>query len=203
LRPEDGAWDPSNPKNFYFVTTDRYSSVKDGTGTQDGRSRLWRMSFSDIANPENGGQLDMLLEGSTNAGQMFDNMTVTKDGKVLLQEDPGNNAAIAKVWSYDISSQALTEIAKHDTQFFTTGGANFLTTDEESSGVIDITDIMQPTDGSKYYLMDVQAHHPLGAPMVEGGQIVVLHEIPEPATYAAIAGAAALGVAVLRRRSKR
>jgi hypothetical protein len=36
LRPEDGGWDPSNPSDFYFVTTDRFDTVKNGTGTTVG-----------------------------------------------------------------------------------------------------------------------------------------------------------------------
>jgi hypothetical protein len=48
LRPEDGAWDTRNPNVFYFVTTDRYDSTKDGSGTQSSqvaRSRLHRLTF--------------------------------------------------------------------------------------------------------------------------------------------------------------
>ena len=44
-RIEDGAWDPSHPNDFYFVTTASFS----------GNSRLWRMRFADIRNPEKGG----------------------------------------------------------------------------------------------------------------------------------------------------
>ena len=39
LRPEDGAWDPSNPADFYFVTTDRIDNIEAG-GTQTASSRL-------------------------------------------------------------------------------------------------------------------------------------------------------------------
>ena len=37
----------------------------------------------------------MLLDG-TEGQQMLDNMTVTKDGKILLQEDVGNNAHLGQ-----------------------------------------------------------------------------------------------------------
>ena len=30
LRPEDGAWDPSNPADFYFVTTDHINNIEAG-----------------------------------------------------------------------------------------------------------------------------------------------------------------------------
>ena len=45
LRPEDGAWDPSNLRDFYFNTTDAFPLP----------SRLWRLRFDDAANPEMGG----------------------------------------------------------------------------------------------------------------------------------------------------
>src|SRR4030095_4330077 len=61
LRPEDGAWDPSNPNDFYFVTTDRFDTVKAGTGTTVGRSRLYRLHFLDINDPTAGGVIDTLL----------------------------------------------------------------------------------------------------------------------------------------------
>ncbi len=32
LRPEDGAWDTRDPSVFYFVTTDRFDTTKDGSG---------------------------------------------------------------------------------------------------------------------------------------------------------------------------
>jgi hypothetical protein len=41
-RPEDGAWDPADPRDFYFVTTDRLDTTDGGSGpvNQEGRSRL-------------------------------------------------------------------------------------------------------------------------------------------------------------------
>ena len=39
LRPEDGAWDPMHPNDFYFATTDRFDM------TVVGNSRLWRLSL--------------------------------------------------------------------------------------------------------------------------------------------------------------
>jgi hypothetical protein len=46
-----------------------------------------------------------------------------------------------------------------------------VTTDEESSGVIDMGAIL----GEGWYLLDVQAHYAKGAELVEGGQLVALH----------------------------
>ena len=173
LRPEDGQWDPSNPSEFYFVTTDRYDQVKDGVGTQVGRSRLYRLSFTDITQPELGGTIEAVLDG-TEAGNMFDNMTINGRGHVLIQEDVGNQQHLGKIWQYDIATDQLVEVAKHDPDRFTTGASNFLTLDEESSGIIDVSSIL----GEGWYLLDVQAHYTTDAELVEGGQLLALHIPP-------------------------
>ncbi|HND56036.1 MAG TPA: Ig-like domain-containing protein, partial [Pirellulaceae bacterium] len=41
-RAEDGVWDPSNPRDYYFVTTDQAA-----IGNRN--SRLWKLSFSDLS----------------------------------------------------------------------------------------------------------------------------------------------------------
>ena len=95
LRPEDAAWDPDNPNTLYFVTTNSFT----------GNSRLYKATFTDITNPALGGTIVAVLDGSEGQ-QMFDNIAVA-DGKVILQEDPGNQSYLAKVWEYDIASDTL------------------------------------------------------------------------------------------------
>ena len=141
LRPEDGQWDPNNPSDYYFVTTDRYDQVKDGVGSQIGRSRLYRLRFTDISQPELGGTIQALLDG-TEAGNMFDNMTIDGRGRVLLQEDVGNQVHLGKIFQYDIATDQLVEVAHHDPDRFAPDGANFLTQDEEFSGIIDVSSIL-------------------------------------------------------------
>jgi len=175
LRPEDGAWDPNNPNDFYFVTTDRYDEVKDGVGTQVARSRLYRLRFDDITQPELGGTIEAVL-GGTEAGNMFDNMTIDRYGHILLQEDVGNQAHLGKIWQYDIATDTLTQIAQHDPTRFTQGATNFLTQDEESSGIIDAQNILGPG----WFLLDVQAHYSIPGELVEGGQLLALFN---PDTY--------------------
>ena len=41
---------------------------------------------------------------------MLDNLTVTADGKVILQEDVGNNARLGKVFEYDPATGALSSL---------------------------------------------------------------------------------------------
>jgi 2',3'-cyclic-nucleotide 2'-phosphodiesterase (5'-nucleotidase family) len=178
LRPEDGAWDPSNPNDFYFATTDRYDQVKDSTGTQVGRSRLWRLRFDDIANPEAGGTIEAVLDG-TEAGNMFDNFTIDRYGHVLLQEDVGNQAHNGKIWQYDIATDTLKLLAQHDPARFGDLGVSAtapFNQDEESSGIIDAQDILGPG----WFLFDTQAHYTITGELVEGGQLEALFN---PDTY--------------------
>jgi hypothetical protein len=106
---------------------------------------------------------------------MLDNIAVTAGGQILLQEDPGNQPYVAKLWMYDIASGKLALVARHDPARFVTGGPGFLTQDEESSGVIDASGVL----GQGWYLLDVQAHYAKSDPaLVEGGQYLALHIPP-------------------------
>jgi uncharacterized protein DUF839 len=163
-RPEDGAWDPENPSDFYFVTTASFT----------GNCRLWRLRFNDPADPAAGGTIDQLLTG-TEGHHMLDNLTISHRGQIFMQEDPGGNDHIAKIWRYDIDGDQLVEVAKHDPERFTPGEPGFLTNDEESSGIIDVSDIL----GEGKFLLDVQAHYGFGdTEIVQGGQLLLMHVPP-------------------------
>ncbi len=165
LRPEDGAWDPSNPNDFYFLTTASFAEP----------SRMWRLRFTDITTPELGGTITAVLDGTE--GQInLDNLAIDNHGHALLQEDVGNNAHIGKMFQYTFANDSFKEVAKHDETRFLTGGANFLTQDEESSGVIDVQEIL----GAGYFLLVDQAHYALPGELVEGGQILSFYN---PDTY--------------------
>lgn len=163
LRPEDGSWDPTNLTDFYFATTNSITAP----------SRLWRLRFSDINNPTKGGTITAVLDG-TEGQKMFDNLTIDNSGHILLQEDVGNNVHNGKIWQYTIATDKLELIAKHDPNRFETGGSNFLTIDEESSGIIDAQSILGP---GQFLLVD-QAHYLISGEAVEGGQILSAY-IPE------------------------
>lgn len=182
-RPEDGAWNPLNPNEYYFATTDRLDQVSDGVGGQVGRSRLWRLTFSDIANPDAGGTIDLLVDGDTVGGakvNMLDNLTIDRAGRILLQEDTGGAAHNAKIWQYDIATDTLTLLARHDPTRFGDIGVNAtapFTIDEESSGIVDAQDVLGPG----WFLLTVMAHYPLGGALVEGGQLLALYDAPATA----------------------
>lgn len=211
LRPEDGAWDSKNPNRYYFVTTDRYDQTKDGLGAQEGRSRLYAMTFTDIAHPELGGTIEA-LSADDGPQQMWDNITVNADGKIVLQEDVGNQKHNGKIWQFDPSNRELVLLAQHDAARFgdlTIDPAAPFTSDEESSGVIDVTGLFSGVDGydtlhNRYYLLDVQAHYGLPSPLMEGGQLLLMTTpVPEPQSAGLLlAGLAATGFVVRRRSTK-
>jgi phosphodiesterase/alkaline phosphatase D-like protein len=201
LRPEDGAWDPSSPRDFYFNTTHQIDQVSDGIGTQVGNSRVWRLRFDDPTNPEAGGTIEAVVDGATDKDvngnavkvNMLDNMGIDRYGHILLQEDVGGNAHNGKIWQYDIPTDKLTQITKFDPARFGDVAAGVVTpatapftNDEESSGVIDVQDIL----GAGWFLVDAQAHYPISATtspgLVEGGQLLALYN-PTTAASAATA----------------
>lgn len=201
LRPEDGAWDASKPNDYYFVTTDRYDAVKDGVGTQVGRSRLYRMRYTDINNPTAGGTIEALLDG-TEAIQMLDNICVVPgtDGhtRILAVEDVGGNAHNGKVWLYDTTTDELTLVAQH---FASNGDIGVAPTapfnnDEEFSGIIDARDTL----GLGWFLLVDQQHYGVPGGQVEGGQFIAFYlpsAIPTPGAVGLLSLA---GLAGLRRR---
>lgn len=194
LRPEDGAWDtrPGFENNFYFVTTDRFNS-----GTQVGRSKLWQMTYTDINNPELGGTLRVLMDGNQGQ-QMFDNLCFDKYGRILIQEDPGNESYLSKIWVYDVASGQYGVVAEHSSEFFSVGGAQFQTINEESSGIIDATDIL----GEGMYLINVQNHRNLGGELVEGGQLLAMYVDPSIIPAPGAMGVLAVGALAASRRRR-
>lgn len=200
-RPEDGAWNPLNPREYYFVTTDRLDQVSDGLGAQIGQTRLWRLTFDDITNPDAGGKIDLLIDGRTVGGEkvnMFDNITVNeKTGNIIIVEDVGGAAHNGKMWDYDPVTDTLMRIAKHDPARFgdvTTPATSPFNNDEEMSGPIDITSIMagsvlhKGNPNEAWYISSDQAHYTSGvtSSQVEGGQLFIIHEIA-PANNVAVA----------------
>jgi hypothetical protein len=203
-RPEDGAWDPSNPNDFYWVTT----SFNQGGGNTP--TRLYRTRFTDITNPELGGTITMMGQGNdassfgggiiSAAGATdavsFDNMAMSRFGQILIQEDPGSSGRLSRLWLYDIVADSLVDVGISDTQFFTTGAPGFLTTNEETSGIVDAWDILGPG----WWLLNMQAHYGISGELVEGGQLMAVfipQTVPTPAGVALLGLA---GLAAARRR---
>jgi hypothetical protein len=174
-RPEDGSWNPERDRSFYWVTTDR--PIASG-----GMSRLWRLNFRNFKRLEGGeiaGTIDMLLDG-TEGQEMLDNMTVDEHGRVLINEDPGNNPRASRIWAYDIRSDSLTAITAqkqaHGPQP-NPAYTSYATNDEETSGIIPADDVL----GEGWYLLDSQIHDATFSTtadrqkLVEKGQLSALY----------------------------
>jgi hypothetical protein len=88
-----------------------------------------------------------------------------------MDEDPGNSDRIAKIWLYQIATGEFIQVAEHNPKFFNAGSPDFITQDEESSGLIDARHVL----GEGWFLLTVQAHRPSADPeLVEGGQLLAL-----------------------------
>lgn len=167
-RPEDGVWDVKHANTYYFVTTDRF----------DGNSRLYKMTFNQINNPAAGGFIEPVLNGKDIGAHMFDNITITADGKIYLQEDPGKENYLASIWEFDPSTKKATKVFVSDAARFTAGQPGFLTIDEENSGIVDITALVKDAswfDANKKYLLGTtQAHYKMDGELVQGGQLYLI-----------------------------
>ncbi len=173
-RIEDGVFDPRRPNDFYVLTTEGAPGVvpSEPSVTRDGGG-LWKVHFNDVDDPEQGGTIELLLDGSEAPFlNKPDNMGVDKYGNLLIQEDPGGNAQLARIVAYDVDSGDRGVVAEFDPAVFRTGGAGFLTQDEESSGIIDVSKAL----GKGWFLFDAQIHKAFpDAAKVEHGQLLVLH----------------------------
>jgi hypothetical protein len=160
LRPEDGHWDPTQPDVFYFITTGAsYDSDGDGTRETSGPGRIWKLTFYNIKSPVAGGVIELVLDG-TEGITSPDNLTVDNKGHLYIQEDPGSSAGLAKIWRYQPAVGNLEEVAAHNAKFFDSGSPNFITTNEESSGIIDMSAIL----GEGWFLFDSQSHISVDGP---------------------------------------
>jgi len=185
LRPGDGAWDTRNPLRYYFTTLDRLDSTEISGGFQTGRSRLWSLTFADMADPAKGGRIEMLLDGRE-GGNMFGSITVDHSGRVYLQENTGNAAHVSKIWSYDPEGRTLLPVLRNDpTRFGDVVAGKSLpakppfSQDEGTSGILDVTGLFSDASwyhGGQIFLATVQARYRNTDPeLVEGGQLVLLY----------------------------
>ncbi|MFZ4764288.1 MAG: PKD domain-containing protein, partial [Roseimicrobium sp.] len=178
--PEDGSWDTrAGHTNKFYLNTKGSSS-----NGIPGPTRLWQLAFNDIANPESGGTLtillddpDLLSEATPGTRANLDNMCFS-NGKLLLQEDLGGDARLSRIYEYNLTTAKLDEVAAFQgSRFYSGAGANFLTQDEESSGIISLENIL----GAGWFAVSAQVHTNTHIPsgdrteLVEGGQLMLLN----------------------------
>ena len=165
-RPEDGAWDTLNSEVFWFNTTDKIG----------GDSRLSQLVFDDINNPQAGGSIATKIHASEIGAEMFDNLTVDADGRVLLEEDPGEHERLSAIWLLEPKTNKTTKLFEANPKLFKSGTADFMTTDEEHSGMIEVTALLSKAtwfdSKRRYYLGTTQAHlRHADEKLVEHGQL--------------------------------
>lgn len=161
-RVEDGVWDTKNKNVYWFVTTEssgQATTPAPGTSYKRDGGALWKLTFKDVKNPHKGATVEMVLDGSEDPFlNKPDNMTIS-NGFLFLQEDPGGNDHLSRVLSYEIATGKITVVAQFNEEYFAPGAAKQITNDEESSGIIDVTDIWAAKgDTARYFLLDAQVH---------------------------------------------
>ena len=191
-RPEDAHW--FDHDSLIVATTGASGSAMGGATVT---SKIYQLDFnSDTANGilTTGGNIRVLIDSNNITGldgqkaRSFDNLTVGDDGMLYIQEDPGNSSYVAKHWivnptlgSQTLREQSAVQIFESDRTRFTTGAVNFQTLDEEHSGIIDITSIVNDgVAGSQWFLVATQNHAAAtganAATLVEGGQFIALNK---------------------------
>lgn len=93
-----------------------------------------------------------------------------------LQEDPGKQDYLARIWRYN-PNDGLINLAQHNPKFFSpvnNATADFLTVDEESSGIIPADGLIPARVGERCFLLTTQAHYEIPGELVEGGQLMMM-----------------------------
>ena len=177
---EDVAFNPANKNELYFVTK---TSGTPTTGTTAAASQtaskkanpantftrdaggLWKITFENIARPQDGAQIELVLDGSEAPYvNQFDNIDFDSTGKYLmLQEDPGRNDHLSRLMAYDTISKRTAVVAVFDAKYFSSANtATFMTNDEESAGIINITnlllDVTNTVGNGETFLFNAQIH---------------------------------------------
>ena len=191
-RPEDAHWVDEN--SLIFATTGASGSAMANVTVT---SKIYQLDFdSSMADGilTTGGSIKVVVDSDKITGldgqkaRSFDNLTIGDDGKLYIQEDPGSSSYVAKHWIVDhtLGTQAdreasAVQIFESDRTRFTTGATQFQTIDEEHSGIIDITTIVNDgIVGSQWFLVATQNHAAAtganAATLVEGGQFIALNK---------------------------
>ena len=169
-RVEDGAFDPRNPRDYYFLTTES-NGTKAATTldpmnplvTKRDGGAMWRLRLTDVKNPALGGSITMVLDGSEAPYlNKPDNLEIDGMGNILIEEDPGNNPQLERMFAYRMSDGAITVLTQFKAHMFSKAASDsaFITEDEEQSGVLNVTSLLRKNskDKNSYYVLNAQVH---------------------------------------------
>ena len=189
VRPEDGAFNPTNPNEFFFDTTGSSSGADDGVN-ELGRLYSLRLNPSDPVKPATLSivyNADTVVAGGGDIAISPDNLDAS--GRYLMINEDGTTESRAvmatkgrdgSIWRFDlvrgrvgVDASTATRIAQLDPP----GRDNVPVGPGvwETSGIIDASAMF----GADSWLSDVQAHPPTTAPggstvTVEDGQLFLM-----------------------------
>jgi len=177
--PEDIAFNPENKNEVYFVTkssgtpttgttapaSQTASKKADASGNARDGGGLWKLTFVDIARPQDGATIELVLDGSETPNlYSIDNIDFDSTGQyIMIQEDPGANNHLSRLVAYDTVAKKLAVVAQFEDKYFNSANtATYMTNDEESSGIINITnlfaDVTNTVRDGEIFLLNAQVH---------------------------------------------
>lgn len=141
-RPKDGAWDPNNSSRFILTTQ--------GVGLGEDRmgARVYALEFAS-QNLLEGGEIRCIAREGEDRLLKLDNCEVDRDSTIWVQENPGRDDRLARVYRLHSGGEAMTyhaeELAHARPDYFDPkAGDTFITNNEESCGIVSLESIIGP-----------------------------------------------------------
>lgn len=163
----EGAWDPANPSDYYFLLSDPLM----------GNSQLAVVHIADWTQPDAVGTAEALLQG-TEGQHVLSHLMLDGRGHIYLGEEPQDDSALCQLWRYDIESRTLTAIAKASARF-DPDSKDFITSNENITGIVDASAVLGPG----WLFVSFQANSPapgFDTELVAGGQLLAVHDSGAP-----------------------
>jgi Bacterial protein of unknown function (DUF839) len=190
VRPEDGAYNPNNPSEFFFDTTGSSSGVDNGVN-ELGRLYSLRLNSVDPLKPATLRivyNADTVVAGGGDIAISPDNLGVSSQYLMINEDGTTESRAVmsakgrdGSIWRFDLVKNArrgvgvdvatATRVAQLDPPG--RDGAPVGPGIWETSGIIDASSMF----GANSWLSDVQAHSPTAPPSagtVEDGQLFLM-----------------------------
>jgi hypothetical protein len=179
-RPEDGAFNPRNDDQYFFVTT--------GEGTGNGLGRLNSLAL-DPKNPAAPATLtieynaDEIVAAGGDIALSPDNIDTSRDYLMINEDGTATSRAVmaakkrdGSIWRFDLGKGGVDVSSALRVAELNPPGRDRVAVNPgiwETSGIIDTADLF----GDDTWIFDVQAHSPTAAPApntVEDGQLLML-----------------------------
>ena len=202
VNPIDTDRDPTTSETI-FASTGRVTNLGDidGDGTDDEINDPWGTTYVvtlDHDSITSGGpiraDLTIVYDGNEADKQDFgirspDNLEWAGDGVSYIQEDRSigefgaDSGVETSIWRLDAATFEAARVSVIDRSAVPSGQTDTDPNDLgdwESSGIVDVTDLVGGNDVGRVLLFNVQAHSVRGGPidedtLVQGGQILLMH----------------------------